>query len=110
MTRNDIQVNFRIPAELKSRLDAAARASGRSLTAELVGRLEDSFLISRPDRDDDESTMVDTTDEMSLALQVALVNMMASSLARATAVLKIKAEAVSGVKMYSLTDGDFPKD
>lgn len=37
------QVNFRIPQELKDKLEQAAKDSGRSITAELVTRLERSF-------------------------------------------------------------------
>ena len=40
MARTDPQVNLRIPAELKDALDAAAEANKRSLTAEIVARLE----------------------------------------------------------------------
>lgn len=43
MARNDPQVNFRIPADLKDRLETAALASGRTLTAEVVSRLQGSF-------------------------------------------------------------------
>lgn len=43
MARDDPQVNFRMPAELKSRLEQAAQASGRSLTQEIVRRLEQSL-------------------------------------------------------------------
>lgn len=43
MARNDPQVNFRIPQELKDKLEQAAKDSGRSITAELVTRLERSF-------------------------------------------------------------------
>lgn len=43
MARNDPQVNLRIPAELKASLDSAAANSGRSLTAEIVARLSQSF-------------------------------------------------------------------
>lgn len=43
MARNDPQVNLRVPAELKRRLDDAARDNRRSLTAEVVARLEASF-------------------------------------------------------------------
>ena len=38
-----VQVNFRMPKELKDRLEASAQESGRSITAELVMRLERSF-------------------------------------------------------------------
>ena len=44
MARNDPQVNLRIPPALKARLEESAQATGRSLTAEVVQRLEDSFL------------------------------------------------------------------
>ncbi len=43
MARTDPQVNFRIPAELKDKLDEAARENGRTLTAELILRLEMTF-------------------------------------------------------------------
>lgn len=43
MARTDPQVNIRLPADLKDRLDEQARASGRSLTAEIVYRLEASL-------------------------------------------------------------------
>lgn len=44
MARSDPQVNVRIPADMKTRLDQAASASGRSFTAEVVHRLEQSFV------------------------------------------------------------------
>ncbi|EJN17229.1 Arc-like DNA binding domain-containing protein [Pseudomonas sp. GM79] len=44
MSRTDLQVNFRIPAELKTDLEQAAKESGRSLTAEIVARLNLSLL------------------------------------------------------------------
>lgn len=40
MARNDPQVNLRIPAELKDRLDAAALENKRSLTAEVIDKIE----------------------------------------------------------------------
>lgn len=43
MARTDPQLNFRIPAELKERLEAAAVENKRTLTAELVARLEQSL-------------------------------------------------------------------
>lgn len=46
MARNDPQVNFRIPAELKVRLEAEATANNRTLTAELVARLQAPSLTS----------------------------------------------------------------
>lgn len=47
MARSDPQVNFRIPQELKEKLENAAKESGRSITSELVTRLEQSFLKTK---------------------------------------------------------------
>ncbi|WP_083827952.1 Arc family DNA-binding protein [Achromobacter insuavis] len=43
MARTDPQVNFRMPAYLKERLESAATKHGRSVTQEIVQRLEHSF-------------------------------------------------------------------
>lgn len=43
MARSDPQLNFRIPAELREQLDAAARDNNRSLTGELIARLQSTF-------------------------------------------------------------------
>lgn len=43
MARNDPQVNFRLPLDLKEKLEQAAKINGRSLTSELTTRLEQSF-------------------------------------------------------------------
>jgi len=43
MARSDPQVNFRIPERLNERLKESAAASNRSITAELVTRLEESY-------------------------------------------------------------------
>lgn len=48
MSREDLQVNFRIPAELKRAIEAAAEKNKRSITAELVARLEESFFDGDP--------------------------------------------------------------
>jgi hypothetical protein len=44
MARDDPQINIRMPAALKARLEDAALDLGRSVTAEIVARLEQSFL------------------------------------------------------------------
>jgi predicted DNA-binding protein len=49
MARTDPQVNFRIPAELNERLKEAAAENGRTITAELVHRLDASFRRSVDD-------------------------------------------------------------
>lgn len=43
MARNDPQFNLRVPAELKIAVEEAAKKSGRSINAEAVYRLEQSF-------------------------------------------------------------------
>lgn len=43
MSQNYLQVNFRMPASLKEKLTKAARANHRSVTSEIIARLEDSF-------------------------------------------------------------------
>lgn len=43
MTSEDIQTNLRLPADLKERLRQAADASNRSMNAEVVARLEETF-------------------------------------------------------------------
>ncbi len=43
MTKKDVQVNFRMPEELKAALEKTASANGRSLTAEIVWRLSESL-------------------------------------------------------------------
>lgn len=43
MARHDPQVSFRIPASLKEKLDRAAGENNRTITAELVLRLEQTF-------------------------------------------------------------------
>lgn len=48
MSRTDMQVNFRMPAELKAALEAESKKNHRSLTAEIVARLQDSLAGSAP--------------------------------------------------------------
>ena len=43
MARTDLQVNIRMPAELKERIERATDASGRSLNAEILYRLQRTF-------------------------------------------------------------------
>jgi hypothetical protein len=43
MGKADLQVNFRMPAELKAGLEDSAEANARSLTAEIVHRLRESL-------------------------------------------------------------------
>lgn len=43
MAREYSQVNFRIPTKLKEKIEESASTNDRSITAELVARLEQSF-------------------------------------------------------------------
>lgn len=43
MARSDPQISLRIPADTKRKLEECAKRSGRSITAELVMRLESTF-------------------------------------------------------------------
>lgn len=47
MARTDPQINIKIPAELKSRLEQAAKQNSRSMNAEIVHRLEASLKAAR---------------------------------------------------------------
>lgn len=42
-SRDEVQANLRLPADLRDKLKAAAQQNHRSMTAEVVARLEDSF-------------------------------------------------------------------
>lgn len=43
MSEPEVQANLRIPASLRDKLKAAAKENRRSMTAEVVARLEESF-------------------------------------------------------------------
>ena len=43
MAQDYSQVNFRIPTKLKEKIEEASVANNRSITSELVSRLENSF-------------------------------------------------------------------
>lgn len=43
MARTDPQINLRVPADLKKKIELIAVENGRSLNAEVVQRLEQSF-------------------------------------------------------------------
>lgn len=43
MARNDPQMNLRVPMDLKERIEKSAFDNGRTITAEAVHRLEQSF-------------------------------------------------------------------
>ena len=74
MARTDPQVNFRIPAELKDKLDDAAKENGRTLTAELILRLEMTF--EHDDQVQDLLSRVDQLESQSQWLEKNLLNVM----------------------------------
>ena len=51
MARNDPQMNLRVPMELKENIEKAALDNGRTITAEAVYRLEQSFNSKNPPTD-----------------------------------------------------------
>jgi hypothetical protein len=48
MSRTDTQLKFRIPPDLKPRLEKAALANKRSMNMEVIARLERSFAAPDP--------------------------------------------------------------
>lgn len=74
MARTDPQVNFRIPAELKDKLDDAAKENGRTLTAELILRLEMTF--EHDDQVQDLLSRVEQLEDESSRLEKSLLNVM----------------------------------
>lgn len=44
MARNDPQINLRLPTTLKKQIEDAAASNNRTITAEVVARLQDSFV------------------------------------------------------------------
>jgi len=72
MARNDPQINFRLSDELKARLETAAKANNRTLTAEIKFLLEwalDFFERERamvPITDDDDRGISEKTDTLLL--------------------------------------------
>lgn len=43
MSREDPQLKIRLPADLKERIESASKTEGRSMNAEIIARLENSF-------------------------------------------------------------------
>ncbi|MGV2078342.1 MULTISPECIES: Arc family DNA-binding protein [unclassified Rhizobium] len=54
MAVEDLHFRLRIPEELKKRVAAAARANDRSMTAEIIARLADTFAVTDIDPDDED--------------------------------------------------------
>lgn len=53
MAREDLHFRLRIPEELKAKVEQSASDNHRSMTAEIVARLEDSFASAQNVRSDD---------------------------------------------------------
>lgn len=62
MARNDPQVNFRMPQDLRDMLEDSAKTSKRTLTAEIIARLESSFANDVTNTLGDNDSMVITID------------------------------------------------
>lgn len=59
MARSDPQFNLRIPTDLKERLEASAKSSGRSVTAEILANLESALSGETLTREDVESARLE---------------------------------------------------
>jgi DUF1009 family protein len=51
MRKDDPQINLRIPHELKGRIQQAAKENHRTQTAEIIARLDESFLADAPSQE-----------------------------------------------------------
>lgn len=70
MKQTDPQYKLRFPPKLKERIEEAAKASGRSMNAEIVSRLENSFGKVAPDQPF-EATMQDYLEKFQALLEEA---------------------------------------
>lgn len=43
MARTDPQINFRLPKQLKDKIEQSAKDNGRSVTQEVIARIEQSY-------------------------------------------------------------------
>lgn len=98
MARDDAQVNFRIPHDLNERLKAAAIANKRSVTGELVTRLqrsldEDEYFASSH-KVADVASAIDP--EQELAMTLAHLGMLTKQVNEVTSRLKKQAAQVTG--------------
>lgn len=59
MKKDNVQVNFRLPQELKQKLEQSAQDNGRSITSELIVRLDKSFENQTMQSDDITQTKLD---------------------------------------------------
>lgn len=53
MARDDLHFRLRIPDDLKAKVAEAAESNHRSMTAEIIARLESTFPKAPPDDEDD---------------------------------------------------------
>ncbi|MGE8318343.1 MAG: Arc family DNA-binding protein [Comamonas sp.] len=66
MSREDPQMKIRLPADLKDRIEESAKALGRSMNSEIVGRLEGSFDVAKSE---EEQAFQDAFDLASLRIE-----------------------------------------
>lgn len=72
----DVQFNLRIPAELKAKIEDAAKTNNRSINAEAMNRLEQSFRI--------QESLPDITEQAGKLLNQAIVETLEDVLVRLT--------------------------
>ena len=63
MSRDDLHFRLRLPESLKQRIEAAAAANNRSMTAEIVSRIEHSFQVA-DEWDDLKGQVVDSLERI----------------------------------------------
>lgn len=59
MARNDPQMNLRLPVDLKEQIEDAAAKNNRTLTAEVVDRLQQSFELIAGLKDEEISALAE---------------------------------------------------
>lgn len=106
MARTDPQVNFRIPADLKNTIEQAAFKSHRTVTAEIVARLQQSFdqPLKAPTATESESLTLEEAKRQYHRAQTAVYNSMMQLVA-------VRGELEDAVRELQLsqqtkTDGD----
>jgi hypothetical protein len=74
MARGDMQINLNVPAELKLRLQEIAALNKRSLTSEIIGRLETSLqaeeVFSQAENGDPAAMVLSAVDTITTASNV----------------------------------------
>ncbi|WP_087607922.1 Arc family DNA-binding protein [Komagataeibacter europaeus] len=96
MSDPEKQIHVRLPESLKAKIEASAKSSGRSVNAEVVQRLENSFLSAS---DMMERELIEAEDELVASLERSLQHVQKS-----VSEAEKKAEPTSEKKRISALD------